>query len=248
VTTVLALADWCGVDAPIDLLGPAERTIARRFPLWRRREWIIGRLTAHAAAATTGLRPAGAQILTDPTGAPRLVGLWRKCRLSISHTGQLVACLVTDEAAAPGVDVERIDVANIPLLPRITVGREHTTDAKHATTMWACKEAAIKACRRGPFCMRNYHVRLDCSPIVITTTGSEMGLSAWIFNRPERHVVLATVGRGLPRPHPVELAGGHVVSILRSVTTQSARHSSPRKFSHGWAQPAPPSSAPHSTS
>ncbi|MCZ7415186.1 4'-phosphopantetheinyl transferase family protein [Streptomyces sp. WMMC897] len=162
---------WAGRAAPEELLGPRERARAAELTGPRRAEWVRTRLTAKAAVlwATGGH---GAQIPPGPDGAPRLLGAPRGTALSLTHTGELAACAVSRGGPADrvGVDVEPVDARNDVLLARLLAPGERpdaaTGPLPHtgppgllATVLVACKEAALKACRRPSPALRDYELR-----------------------------------------------------------------------------------------
>ncbi len=209
------LADWTGVEAPGNLLGARERRYATGLPPWRRQEWTATRLTGHAAIHLAGCHLDGpAEILTNPDGAPRVeAGSAPSYSLSLAHSGPLAACAVAAPATAIGVDVEREDDRNARLLRRISGANEiHAPET--ATVVWACKEAALKACRRSPGRMTCYRVNLRTDPAEIGLIGetSPVMLTAWVTRLPG--AVLVSAGHQLTEPHSRTITGTGILELL----------------------------------
>ncbi|WP_024805621.1 4'-phosphopantetheinyl transferase superfamily protein [Nocardia sp. BMG51109] len=192
MTTVAVVVDWRDTPAvPCDLLNPAEQRVAQGFPAWRRREWTAGRLTAHTALLLAfGYRAHEVNILADLSGAPA-TGLPR-CAISLSHSDSLSVGVATDESASIGIDIEHVDRRITALTPRITVPSTVIRDPLHATALWACKEAAIKVCRTGPFRMREYSVSFHDDGARVVVQGRSAPLRASIRHFPGLRALMAT--------------------------------------------------------
>jgi phosphopantetheinyl transferase (holo-ACP synthase) len=225
MTFLTLTVDWTGGEDRFDLLGHRERLAARRLPPWRQREWTLGRLTAHTALVTgRGATAVDYEVLPDPDGAPIAYEPDRSGRLarsrwslSLSHTGSLAACTLSSRPMPVGVDIERIDERNVRLLRRIVAaGEEHPPDHL-ATQLWACKEAAFKACRGTPSRLADYQVRLNAGQTpVIVPAGPERPhphpLRAWV--RTVGTAVLATVSTSARPPIHLDLTADHAIAAL----------------------------------
>lgn len=160
VPYVLVIADWTDVPVPQGLLTADEQALAAALPAWRTREFAAGRLTARAAAALAG-RPA-AGILRARDGAPACVPVagGGPCSVSIAHTGNLAVAAAGPPASPLGVDVEPRDEANAILVPMISGPGDQVPPGTDPTLLFACKEAAYKACRGRCPVLSGYPVRM----------------------------------------------------------------------------------------
>ncbi|MEV6949756.1 4'-phosphopantetheinyl transferase superfamily protein [Streptomyces sp. NPDC051172] len=140
------LADWTGVNLDSAEASAWERRAAETYPPWRRREWLIGRLTARAALSLRYGRRAGqAELVPDGvSGAPRVRGL-RGVEVSLSHTGDRVACVVAPAGRQVGIDVEVRGRCDPELARRILGPGETIPAGLDPTVLWTLKEAAYKA-------------------------------------------------------------------------------------------------------
>ncbi|GAB2706943.1 hypothetical protein GCM10027089_32290 [Nocardia thraciensis] len=210
------LADWHGTSAPCGLLRVSERAVAQALPPWRRQEWTAGRLTAHAALLLAfGYRPGDEGLLADAFGAPIIPQQARpEIALSLSHSADLTACATTDGTTAVGIDVEHIDRRTTELTPRITASRTRIRDPLLATMLWACKESAMKACRTGPFGMRDYRVALDHEARRAVVESPGCSRQVWIDHPTATGAVVATAVNSIPRPSLTMVTGDDVIALL----------------------------------
>lgn len=146
MTVVAVLADWSGTEPDQTRVGPRERRAALAYPPWRRREWLIGRLTAHGALRLRyGDFDSRTEVLRDDgSGAPVVHGL-PQAGISLSHSGDRVACVVAPAGRAIGIDVEWRGRCDPVLARRILGPGERLRDGLDPTVLWAVKEAAYKA-------------------------------------------------------------------------------------------------------
>jgi 4'-phosphopantetheinyl transferase EntD len=209
------VTDWRSAVPNEALLGEREQAFASGLPPWRRREWTAARLTARAALLRVwGRLPATLEILAASDGAPEITAPGRRpTALSLSHTGPLCACTVVEGDLPVGVDIEVVDDRNIALLPRIIGPDEPAVCSADATLLWACKEAALKACRLASARMADYQVRLACDRITVSTPHhSAPGLRAWPTWIPR--AVLVSAGVNLARPRVLAFEGTTVLTLL----------------------------------
>jgi 4'-phosphopantetheinyl transferase EntD len=143
-------------SADLDALVPAERAEAERLGLGehRRAEWRAGRLAAHGALVLL-LGDAGAAglcIVRADDGAPQVEGA--DVALSLSH-GKKFAVAAAGRVARLGIDL--CEIARAPNVERIAGRFLHADERSLPRTpadwalLWALKEAAAKALRRGLF-------------------------------------------------------------------------------------------------
>lgn len=139
-----------GAAADSDL-SAAERDTMQTLPLRRRLEWREGRLAAkRALGELLDDRPGRFEVLAGPEGAPLALGPGTaKVRLSITHTRRHVAAVC---ARLPvGIDVCDLDDADRVLRAlRLAcqpdeLARLGELDERRLATLWALKEAALKA-------------------------------------------------------------------------------------------------------
>jgi len=231
VTFLTLTVDWTGAEARLDLLGRREQLVAQELPPWRRREWTFGRLTCHTAFLVG--RDAAAmkyEVLSEPDGAPVAYQPDRSGRvlsrsswsLSLSHTESFAVCALTSQPMPVGVDVERVDERNAPLLRRILAAGEERPPDHLASLLFACKEAAFKACRGAPSRLADYQVRLHSGqPAMILPVGtpSRGVLRAWIREVDTR--VLVTVSPSRLPPVHIGLDGHEAIMLVEQA--RSAR-------------------------
>ncbi|MET8828885.1 4'-phosphopantetheinyl transferase superfamily protein [Streptomyces sp. NPDC004610] len=193
---LLMLADWAGLDPEPAHAAPAERALTTGLPPWRRRELLIGRLTARAALTLGhGDRAARAELMRDSASrAPRLRGLPRTT-VSLSHTGDRVAVAVAPASHRIGVDVERSGRCDPALLRRVLAPGETLTPGQDPTVHWALKEAAYKAVLGRWAGLRAYRVRWSPphSPRIALPTGPPLTGRVWCWGGT---VVAVVVGPG----------------------------------------------------
>src|SRR5688572_30964233 len=138
---------------PIDreLLTEAERAIFESLTTdKRRREWFAGRIAAHRALASVGLRDAS--VLRDPEGRPIADGAY----VAITH-GESIAAAAASIELHVGIDV--IDPEDQPRLERIAhrvlrgpepeLAIQHPQDGLRL--IWGTREAIAKATHTGMF-------------------------------------------------------------------------------------------------
>jgi 4'-phosphopantetheinyl transferase len=221
-------------------LSATERESYARLRLdKRRRDWLLGRLTAKrlvqrvAGAAGLGDVPLDA-ISIEPAsdGAPTIVVLEPRLRalatasLSISHTHGVAVCALSRDSTV-GVDIEQVETrSDLFVADFFTEEEQQQVAMAHdreravvATAIWSAKEAVLKACRLGlTIDTRSLSCRLDGD----SPHGWGPFSCRWDRSRPLPDAVL-----GLPR----ELAGQWrqvedfvvcLVALARSASTPSA--------------------------
>lgn len=218
---VVVHCDWAGQQAPETLLGPRERARAARLGGPRRIEWVRTRLTAKAAVHWTAGVP-GAEILTGPGGAPQVQNAPSRIAVSLTHTGDLTACAVTEAGAASsiGVDVEPVDVRNEILLPRLIGPDEQPPrlgpepPGLLATVLVTVKEAALKAYRRPSPALRDYRLRQEPDGTLrVCFVGSPLPeLRVWWTCRDGRVTAVCAVGDRTPERRAV--SAHEVLAVL----------------------------------
>lgn len=136
-------------------LPTAERELAERLGLGphRRAEWRAGREAARMAlAALLGDEPHRFTIGRADDGAPIVVGV--EAQISISH-GRHWAVAAAGRVAQLGIDLCELGrAANVERISRRFLAEEERNLPRTAAewaTLWALKEAAAKALRRGLF-------------------------------------------------------------------------------------------------
>jgi 4'-phosphopantetheinyl transferase len=181
VRPVLALATGAEVPDDDDWLAPGERaTMAGLRVPARRRDWRLGRWTAHAALAAA-LGPASFEVRAAPDGAPEALaaGELVAVTVSISHRAGLGACLVAGAGVAAGCDLELVEPRDAGL------ARDFFTPAElalvHAAPpedreltvalVWSAKESALKALRQG--------LRLDTRAVEVELDPRAAAVDGW---------------------------------------------------------------------
>ena len=143
-----------------------------------RDRFVVGcALTKLAAAAQLGINPAAVRLRRTcddcgkPHGKPRLPGTGLE--LSLSHSGGIVVLAVARETPV-GIDVERVDRRLDPELMRDHVfgdGEVLATEPAAFITVWARKEAALKATGEG--------LRVPLRDVVVTAADERARLLSW---------------------------------------------------------------------
>ncbi|GGO92442.1 4'-phosphopantetheinyl transferase [Wenjunlia tyrosinilytica] len=141
----------------VGLLRPAERErLDRMRTEGGRRRFLGGRaLCRYALSARTGLPMDSWRFYEDEFGRPEPEPTGHSVRFNLSHTDGLIACVVTDEDRACGVDVERTPAGPQALrhVPRHLAEAEQATldaappgvRAAKVAAYWVLKEAYLKA-------------------------------------------------------------------------------------------------------
>ena len=182
------------LDGFIGSLSAGELARYRRFVrAERRRQFLIGRVLARQALGDVlGVAPQGLTIDDVAGQRPVLGGADQRASFSISHSGQWVACAVSNGAAI-GLDIEILDPArDIAALAQQAFddeqcawlsGRPETSRLRDFYRLWSTQEAAIKL-------------------------GEPVQDSAGLFH-PELSIMLCSAGKLLNQPHLVitEIAG-----------------------------------------
>lgn len=137
-------------------LGAEERAIfeAMKATEKRRREWLAGRRAAHLALASLGHE--GAQVLREPSGAPRTTAAG--VHVAITHGKRFAAAVATSGAACPHAGIDIVDAEDLERIEHVAQ-RVLTPDEQqraranpeHAKLAWATREAVAKATRTGMF-------------------------------------------------------------------------------------------------
>jgi len=209
VATVVC--DWSGQRSPSwGLLTVRERALLRSLPRWRQRETLLGRLAGHAAVLLAdGVPCHGVEILKDERGAPHAVmgdGRAAGPRVSIAHTGDVVAATAAFPDAPLGVDVEYGFTDGTHPLPR------HRSSPLDPTLVFSCQEAAVKA-------HRDTILRLTCYPVSrrkgelwVDTPQPPGPLRAW--PHPFRDHVVVTVTPAGTRPTVYWLPPERLLALL----------------------------------
>lgn len=145
-------------------LSAAERRRHGGFPAAKRQaDWLLGRLAAKEAVALLwGQETPPLEIVSAPSGAPRVSGLPRELALSITHGHGRAAAWALDPGPAgglPGLDLERVKKRpegtfrfylhpdEREWLAQFAPGDGERAGARDqaAVVSWALKEAAFKA-------------------------------------------------------------------------------------------------------
>ncbi len=176
---------WTLKEAEGDLLGLladlnqnilSEDEIARYTQMKiekRKKEWVLGRMTAKALLSSNGLPYAGqsmASIWIDnqPEGAPYLPNGKVSGSLSISHRENIaVAAFTPLESTFLGIDLEKIESREMSFVEDFFTQAELDFTLKLSgeaqtiwiTLVWSAKEAVLKAWQKG--------LRLDTRSIQI---------------------------------------------------------------------------------
>jgi 4'-phosphopantetheinyl transferase len=179
--------------APAELLSAQESAkLASLHVKKRRRDWLLGRLTAKQLIQTVLadveealVRLNHIQIDNDPDGAPFAAllhnGLFERLpwSLSISHSNSAAYCAVHPTAVV-GADMERIETrewnfvrsyfspAEIALVERTPIEERDLL----VTAIWSGKEAVLKVLREG--------LRLDTRTITCLFKNEQASTTAWM--------------------------------------------------------------------
>jgi len=161
---VLALAsaplDWLDAHRGGFLHPDEAALLTDRLHARRRHGLLIGRYAAKCALAALkpDLDPRDLAIRPGVLEQPVLSGAGvENLGISLSHAGPVAVAVVFPEACPMGIDLERIQPANVALLARQTtaVERRHLAarldapEAERLTRLWCLKEALSKALRCG---------------------------------------------------------------------------------------------------
>jgi len=182
---------WTLQEAEGDLLGLlttpnqpylAEAEIQRCAQMKiekRRREWVLGRMTAKALLTSEGLPFAGQPmnsllIENHPEGAPYIANQANPGNLSISHRERVAAAAYTEFSTMQvGIDLEKIEPRAMSFVEDFFTQAEAaytnnlSGEAQQVwiTLVWSAKEAILKAWQKG--------LRLDTRSIEIQPVGPE---------------------------------------------------------------------------
>lgn len=154
-TALLGL--WHLTEAPADLwpLLPAATQYAAHQPTTphpdRLAQWLAGRILVHTLARSLGLSTDQLQLHNEVTGRPWLAGAPSGTVVSLSHSGEWVAALLSTDGRV-GVDVEIIRdkarrVATKFLNPtelEITASIAEASLTKCFSLLWSAKETLYK--------------------------------------------------------------------------------------------------------
>ncbi len=214
--------------------GERQKLSAMRF-LKRRDEWLLGRWAAKTLIRSLpdyqDYSPAEIEIVNDANGAPlfSLPGAQiSPDRLSISHSGQLALCGLTQvPTMGVGVDLEKIEPRSEDFIQDYFTPDEQRLvgsfppKVKHTavTLIWSMKEAMLKALGVG--------LRRDTRQVEVHTLGDgnpgdwqEASVGepqtekrpwlAWWQRRGDYVMTMAALAEGLPEPFSVSLIEQHV--------------------------------------
>jgi len=156
-------------------LSPQEARVLDGFRIQKRREdWLLGRWTAKLALTRFPGLPQRAlqdwQVVADPDGAPAVFLDERRLNIPItlSHSGATAFCVLADESARLGCDLERIEQRSRSFEETFFTDRElallhESPDSERATLVtliWCAKECVLKAVREG--------LRADTRRVLVT--------------------------------------------------------------------------------
>lgn len=189
-------------------------TLSERRRLWlgiekRRRQYLLGRLTAKRLVADSYLertgRPLGLasiEIDVEPSGAPcvRLPGGAAAPSLSISHSGNAAFCAILWGQGSVGADVEQVEPRSEAFVHDFFAPEEVIAWAQAprdrrdlvAGIIWSAKESALKTLRLGltvdtrhVVCVpeRLHETGLTWRPLTVRL-GDELGLAPGLFELP----------------------------------------------------------------
>lgn len=120
----------------------------------RKRDYLIGRYTAKKLLLENFIKDSKTtfkdiSILKDTDGKPELYinGKRPNFMLSISHSGDFASAVASKELKFLGIDTEKIEVRTRSWAEQSFYNTEYHTnsDDKFLTTLWAKKEAVVKA-------------------------------------------------------------------------------------------------------
>ncbi|ACK82622.1 4'-phosphopantetheinyl transferase [Methylorubrum extorquens CM4] len=164
IQAVLALAsaplNWLDAHRGGFLHAHEEALLTDRLHARRRHGLLIGRYAAKCALAAfrPELDPRDLAIRPGVLEQPVLSGAGvENLGISLSHAGPVAVAVVFPEACPMGIDLERIQPANIALLTRQTLAAERrqiaarldAPEAERLTRLWCLKEALSKTLRCG---------------------------------------------------------------------------------------------------
>lgn len=189
---VQAITDYPQIGEGVALPGLLSQQEAAKLATFhvdkRRRDWLLGRLTAKqllqvVLSDTDGQPVALDQIVidNDPEGAP-FVSVHEErlgCSLSISHSNGVAFCAVHPTTTL-GADMERIETRDWSFVrsyftPSEIAQVEATPPEQRdllSTAIWSGKEAALKVLREG--------LRLDTRLIECRFDPTQASTTAWI--------------------------------------------------------------------
>jgi len=165
--TLLWLADTSALDADWFVAGArwlneAERLRHERFVrAERRRQFVAGRvLLRMALGELLGVAPRAVVLTERPGNAPALAFPERAhLGLSISHSGQWVACAVS-LAGPVGLDIERIDPAR-----DVVAIAEQAFGSEEAGRLESLDPAARADAFYRMWCRYEAHIKLGCTGV-----------------------------------------------------------------------------------
>lgn len=178
---------WMRTDAFVEtpeslaILSDDERSQHRRYlSLDKRREYLVTRVLVRTLLGRElGVHPASVRFTCNTWGRPELAQPGP--RFSLSHSGELVVCLVSSQCE-PGVDTEPFSRAPscLSLAPKVFApselegvrGLPGDQQLRRALTIWTLKESYIKARGMGlalpleriAFRLEGGQVRLELDP------------------------------------------------------------------------------------
>lgn len=173
-------------DVPADdhWLSAQELAVLDKLQIPKRRhDWRLGRWTAKCTVANClglGDDLAGIEIVAADDGAPEvfLNGAAAGISVSISHSNGIGFCVASQEVAAVGCDIERIERRSDEFIADYFTDEEAALCqaappeqlALLSTLIWSAKESVLKVLRAG--------LRLDTRSIAIKLDTGESG-SGW---------------------------------------------------------------------
>ena len=168
---------------PRTVLASYERTYYRHLPTFKREEWLRSRIAlklAYCRQTKKKLALSTLSVKKNPRGIPYISGSNLFC--SISHSGGLGAAVVAPFPV--GIDIERVRARSPRLLSYISAPAEQrllpSSASRRLTTMWAVKEAVLKAMGTGlQVPMKELYVkkRIKNSYEILTKRGKQ-----WVVN------------------------------------------------------------------
>lgn len=171
-----AEGDFLGLlaDPNQDFLAPQERQRLAQMKIEKRRkEWLLGRITAKALLTSEGLPFAGQplssiEIDNHPEGAPYISNTQGSGNISIGHRDDIaVAAFTPQNNIRLGIDLETIETREMNFVEDFftKVEADYTQSlageiqSVWTTLVWSAKEAILKAWQKG--------LRLDTRSIEI---------------------------------------------------------------------------------